>query len=168
MKPLRKKHFPLLRQKLTQILPQNLLKGATIYLMNHIFQASVLIMECTELNWLCKHIKKIRSSQPSIPVLNWVKCLSSLFLWVSLSNTKKVKLLTLCMHVPTYSHFIYTLFYKQNFYKQRSAEIGKKSSKCSEAELSLFENYSDFSSTLSSKSRPRYGGLYVTCIYNLL
>ena len=41
--------------------------------MNHIFQTSVLIMECIELNWLCKHIKKIRSSQPAIPVLNWVK-----------------------------------------------------------------------------------------------
>ena len=30
-------------------------------------------MECIELNWLCKHIKKIWSSQPAIPVLNWVK-----------------------------------------------------------------------------------------------
>ena len=30
-------------------------------------------MECMELNWLCKHIKKIRSSQPAIPVLKWVK-----------------------------------------------------------------------------------------------
>ena len=41
--------------------------------MNHIFQTSVLIMECVELNWLCKHIKKIRSSQPAILVLNWVQ-----------------------------------------------------------------------------------------------
>ena len=41
--------------------------------MNHIFQTSVLIMECIELNWLCKYIKKIRSSQPAIPILNWVK-----------------------------------------------------------------------------------------------
>ena len=41
--------------------------------MNHIFQTSVLIMECTEFNCLCKHIKKIRSSQPAISVLNWVK-----------------------------------------------------------------------------------------------
>ena len=30
-------------------------------------------MECVELNWLSKHVKKIRSSQPDIPVLNWVK-----------------------------------------------------------------------------------------------
>ena len=41
--------------------------------MNYIFQTSVLIMECIELNWLCKHIKKIRSCQPAIPVLRWVK-----------------------------------------------------------------------------------------------
>ena len=41
--------------------------------MNHIFQTSVLIMEYIELNWLCKHIKKIRSSQPATLVLNWVK-----------------------------------------------------------------------------------------------
>ena len=46
----------------------------TVYLMNHIFQTSVLIMESIELNWLCKHIKNIRSSQPVIS------------LWVSLRN----------------------------------------------------------------------------------
>ena len=38
-----KKRFPVLRQKPTQILPENLLKGAqpfifTVYLMNHIFK----------------------------------------------------------------------------------------------------------------------------------
>ena len=38
-----KKRFPVLRQKATQILPENLLKGAqpfifTVYLMNHIFK----------------------------------------------------------------------------------------------------------------------------------
>ena len=41
--------------------------------MNYIFQTSVLIMECIELNWLCKHMKKIRCCQPAIPVLRWVK-----------------------------------------------------------------------------------------------
>ena len=41
--------------------------------MDHIFQTSVLIMECIEFNWLCKHTKKIRSSQRAISVLNWVK-----------------------------------------------------------------------------------------------
>ena len=44
----------------------------TVYLMNRIFQAFVLIMECIELNWLCEHIKKIRSSQPTFLVLNWL------------------------------------------------------------------------------------------------
>ena len=67
----------MLRQKLTQILPQTWWKEQpsifTVYLMKHIFQTSVLIMECIELNCLCKHMKKIRSSQPAIPVLKWLK-----------------------------------------------------------------------------------------------
>ena len=71
------KAFPLLRQKLTQILLQDLLKGATIHFYClfdfYIFQTSVLIMEWIELNWACKHMKKIRSSQPAIPVPNRVK-----------------------------------------------------------------------------------------------
>ena len=54
-----------------------MLKGATIHfycLFDELhFQTSVIIMECIEFNWLCKHIKKIKSSQPAIPVLNWVK-----------------------------------------------------------------------------------------------
>ena len=45
--------------------------------MDHIFQTSVLfilvIQYIIELNWLCKHIKKVRSSQPAIFVLNWIK-----------------------------------------------------------------------------------------------
>ena len=41
--------------------------------MNHIFQTSVLIIGCIELNWLCKYMKKVRSSQRAIPVLSWVK-----------------------------------------------------------------------------------------------
>ena len=32
-----------------------------------------MIMECIELNWLCKHMKEVRSSQASIFVINWVK-----------------------------------------------------------------------------------------------
>ena len=51
-------------------------------------------------------------------------------------------------------------FYKQPFYKQRPAEIGKKSSKCCEqhpeAEPLLFENYSHSSSMLSFKNNRRY------------
>ena len=46
-----------------------------------------LIMECLELNWLYKHIKKVRSSQAAIFVLNWVK--QSFSLCVSLRSNKK-------------------------------------------------------------------------------
>ena len=31
------------------------------------------VMECIELNWLCKHMRKVRSSQAAIMVLIWVK-----------------------------------------------------------------------------------------------
>ena len=37
-----------------------------------------------ELDWLCKHMKNIRSSQPSILDLNWIK--HSFSLWASLKN----------------------------------------------------------------------------------
>ena len=50
-------------------------------------------------------------------------------------------------------------FYKEHFYKQRQAEIDKKSSKAkqhTEAEVLLFQNYSLFSSTLSPKTNRRY------------
>ena len=40
-------------------------------------------MECKKLNWLCKHIKKVSSSQANILVLNWVKT-QFFFLWVLL------------------------------------------------------------------------------------
>ena len=42
-----------------------------------------VIMECIELNWLCKHMKKIRSSQTSISINPCTK--HSFSLWVSLS-----------------------------------------------------------------------------------
>ena len=44
-------------------------------------------MECIELNRLCKHMKKVRSSQAAIFVLNWVK--HSFSLWVSLIHLNK-------------------------------------------------------------------------------
>ena len=31
------------------------------------------LMECRELNWLCKHMDKVRSSQVALLILNWVK-----------------------------------------------------------------------------------------------
>ena len=50
------------------------------------------------------------------------------------------------------------LFYKQHFYKQSQVEIGKKlnAEKHTEAKLFLFENYSHFLSTLSSKENRTY------------
>ena len=45
-----------------------------------------MIIECIiELNWLCKHIKKVRSSEPTI-ILNWIK--HSFSLWVSLKELR--------------------------------------------------------------------------------
>ena len=32
-----------------------------------------MVIECLELNWLCKHMKKVRSSQAAVLILNWVK-----------------------------------------------------------------------------------------------
>ena len=49
----------------------------------------------------------------------------------------------------------YTFFYKQHFYKQRQAEIGKKSSK-QHPQVLLFGNYSHSSSTLSPKNNRAY------------
>ena len=54
-----------------------MLKGATIYFYC-LFDESHFSNICTDNGiyrtyWLCKHMKKIRSSQPDIPVLNWVK-----------------------------------------------------------------------------------------------
>ena len=43
-----------------------------------------MIIECIELNCLCKHMKKVRSSQAAILVMNWVKQ----FFPVSIVNKK--------------------------------------------------------------------------------
>ena len=45
-------------------------------------------MECIELNWLCKHMKKVRSSQAAILVLDWIK--HSFYLWVLLNSILRV------------------------------------------------------------------------------
>ena len=72
----KKKRFAVLRQKKTnpnfgvKLAERSSHPFLLSILVNHIFQTFVLIMECIELNWLCKHINKIRSSQPAIPVLN--------------------------------------------------------------------------------------------------
>ena len=62
----------------------------SFYLLNHIFQISVLfknvIIEYIEFNWLCKRMKNVRNSQAVILVLNWVK--HSFSLWVLISSLK--------------------------------------------------------------------------------
>ena len=58
-----------------------MLKGATINFyclideqnFSNVCALLYLIIECIELNWLCKYMKKVRSSQAAILVLNWVK-----------------------------------------------------------------------------------------------
>ena len=77
----KKKRFPVLRQNQSKFCLKTCWKEQplifTVCLMNHLFQTSVLfnnvIMECIVLNWLCKHMKKVRSSQVAILVLKWVK-----------------------------------------------------------------------------------------------
>ena len=62
--------FRMLRQKPTRILTQKLLKKATIhfYCLFDVSRFSDIctIMKLEELNWLCKHMKNIRNSQPCI------------------------------------------------------------------------------------------------------
>ena len=70
----------MLKQKPTQVLPEELLKEATIYFYclfdESRFSDICTILELKEFNWLCKHMKNVRSSQLSISrnlVLNSVK-----------------------------------------------------------------------------------------------
>ena len=60
----------MLRQKPTQILPEKLLKEATIHFYclfdESRFSDICTITELKELNWLCKHMKNVSSSQPCI------------------------------------------------------------------------------------------------------
>ena len=48
-----------------------------------------MVMECIELNWSCKHRKKVKSSQGGTILLNWVK--HSFSLWVSLKSLQSTK-----------------------------------------------------------------------------
>ena len=52
-------------------------------------------MECIELNWLCKLMKKVKSCQAAIVVLNWVK--HGFSLWVSLKKSKAI-MRSLCLN----------------------------------------------------------------------
>ena len=91
MKPLRKDVFQCLDINQTKFCDKTTIYFHCLFDESH-FQTSVLSIrdnECImELNWLWKHIKKVRSSQPAIIVLNWIKYRFSL--WVSLtSNVNK-------------------------------------------------------------------------------
>ena len=54
----------------------------------NIFTLSYVIIECVELNWLCKYMKKVRSSQVVILALNWVK---TQFFYVGIVKTISLK-----------------------------------------------------------------------------
>ena len=80
MKPLRKSFFQCGDKNQPKFC-----RKTSVYLMSHVSNICTLwyvIMEFDELNWICKHMKKVRSSQAAILLLNWVK--THLSLWVSL------------------------------------------------------------------------------------
>ena len=80
MKPLRKSFFQCGDKNQPKFY-----RKTSVYLMSHVSNICTLwyvIMEFEELNWICKHMKKVRSSQAAILLLNWVK--THLSLWVSL------------------------------------------------------------------------------------
>ena len=80
MKPLRKSFFQCGDKNQPKFC-----RKTSVYLMSHVSNICTLwyvIMEFEELNWICKHMKKVRSSQAAILLLNWVK--PHLSLWVSL------------------------------------------------------------------------------------
>ena len=61
-------HFRMLGQKPTQVFPWKLLKEADESRLSDI----CMTIGLKELNWLCKHMKNVRSSQPCI-LMNSVK-----------------------------------------------------------------------------------------------
>ena len=73
--PLGKSVFLCWDIKTTQILPENLLKAAIVYILSfdlltfsNICTVTYVTVECVELNWLCNHVKKVRSRQASISI----------------------------------------------------------------------------------------------------
>ena len=91
-----------------------MLNGATIHFYNLFHESHFSnisdalkrdngIMECIKLNWLCKHTKKVKSSQTAILALNWVN--HSIFLWVSLKNNHQWKINFIFIHSNPYAFF---------------------------------------------------------------
>ena len=78
-----------------------------------------MIIECIiELNWSCKHIKKVRSSEPTI-ILNWIK--HSFSLWVLLKELRNCVLgisrgwSLFCSIQVTKACIFYLFFWKTSF-----------------------------------------------------
>ena len=84
----------MLRQKPPKFLPQKLLKEATIrfYCLfdESRFSDICTIIELKELNWLCKHTKNVRSSQPFTSMNFCTKFSKAEVFHVSTVNTVKV------------------------------------------------------------------------------
>ena len=82
--------FLMLRQKPPQVLPQKSLKEANIHfycLFDELrFSDICTIMELKELNWLCKHMKIVRSNQPCISMKFYTELMCK-FLHVNIVNT---------------------------------------------------------------------------------
>ena len=100
------------------------MKGATIHFYclfdESLFQTSVplnVIIECIKLNWLCKHTKKIRSSQPVNPCTVLSKFLVKQFFPVSI-----VKRVT--MNVQLYQNGNFFISWFKFFSKQCSGLAG--------------------------------------------
>ena len=73
------------------------------------------IMKCIELNWLCKHMKKVRSNQAAMFILNWVKL--SFSLWKSKKCFECFPLL-----FQKQQHFLWTNFFSVTYYHKNNCE----------------------------------------------
>ena len=68
------------------------------------------------INWLCKHMKKVRNSQAAILVLNWVN--HSFSLWVSLSKNICVNIkLYWKLYLSEYTKLVYAFYIYLSFLK---------------------------------------------------
>ena len=78
----------MLRQKPTQVLPWKLLKEATIHyycLFDESRLSDILtIIKLKEANWLCKHMKNVRSDQPCISMNFCAEFSTKSSMWISL------------------------------------------------------------------------------------
>ena len=76
----------------------------SVYLMNHLFKTSGVFqhvtMECLEINWLCKHRKKVKGSQASFPINPCTELGKTVFpVSIVKYETTKLKLANTLMHI---------------------------------------------------------------------